>query len=383
MTVQASKPLDPVKPPSATARTPSRHAQAAADSGFAQLLKGQTTKTPTATDAARQDEGAPTSTPDHAHPDKPRTEAKPADSGDPAAPPDRTQDPAADAVGQPAWWQALQAQHPAGENDSAGADALAALRDAAASHGRGARAALQADAATAPGTDKAGLAGKDAKAADPLARFDLADLGLAGQGAATDAGPAEQAAVPGDGSLPSLSGLVNLPASTSAHLGAPAASAAAASAEARLPMPPDHPAFPQALGVQLSTWLRDGVEHARLELHPQDLGPIDVRIAVTGGQTRVDLNADVAATRIALAQAIPQLAEVLGDVGLALSGSSVSAQTGQGGQGSTGSEGATAGPRTGGRSRSSLAGVAGGGDLAGDPGATRVVRHQGLLDLYA
>jgi flagellar hook-length control protein FliK len=383
MTVQASKPLDPVKPPSATSRTPGRHAQAAADSGFAQLLKGQTLKTPTEADAAKQDEGASTRTREHADKDKSRTEANQAQTGDPGVTADRAQDPPADAVGQPAWWQALQAQHLAGENDRAGADALAALRDAAASHGRGARAALQPDAAAAPVTDKAGLTGKDGKAADPLGRFDLGELGLTGQGAATDAGSAEQAAAPGDGSLPSLSGLINLPASTSAHPGTAAASAAAASAEARLPMPPDHPAFPQALGVQLSTWLRDGVEHARLELHPQDLGPIDVRIAVTGGQTRVDLNADVAATRIALAQAIPQLAQVLGDVGLALSGSSVSAQTGQGGQGTTGSEGSAAGQPTSGRSRGSLSGVAGGGDLDGGPGSTRVVRHQGLLDLYA
>jgi flagellar hook-length control protein FliK len=71
------------------------------------------------------------------------------------------------------------------------------------------------------------------------------------------------------------------------------------------------------------------VQYATLELNPQDMGPIDVRIALQGGRTEVQLGADVAATRAALAEALPQLAEALGDVGLSLAGGSVSDQTGQ------------------------------------------------------
>jgi flagellar FliL protein len=72
-------------------------------------------------------------------------------------------------------------------------------------------------------------------------------------------------------------------------------------------MAPDHPEFPPALGVQLSTWVNDGIEHASLELHPQDLGPIEIHIAVKDGQTQVELGSAVPGTREALNLALPQL----------------------------------------------------------------------------
>jgi flagellar hook-length control protein FliK len=54
-----------------------------------------------------------------------------------------------------------------------------------------------------------------------------------------------------------------------------------------------------------------------------------VRIALRDGRTEVQLGADVAATRAALTEALPGLADALGDVGLTLTGGSVSDQTGQ------------------------------------------------------
>jgi flagellar hook-length control protein FliK len=113
---------------------------------------------------------------------------------------------------------------------------------------------------------------------------------------------------------------------------APAPSAPAeapAPAQATLAPPPGSAAFGAALGAQLSTWLKDGVQYATLELNPQDMGPIDVRIALRDGRTEVQLGADVAATRAALTEALPGLADALGDVGLTLTGGSVSDQTGQ------------------------------------------------------
>src|SRR6185369_8908807 len=123
-----------------------------------------------------------------------------------------------------------------------------------------------------------------------------------------------------DFSLPSLG--ATAPAAT-----APAEAPAAA--QATLSPPPGSAAFGAALGAQLSTWLKDGVQYATLELNPQDMGPIDVRIALRDGRTEVQLGADVAATREALNDALPALAEALGDVGLSLAGGSVSDQTGQ------------------------------------------------------
>ncbi|MDZ7812006.1 MAG: flagellar hook-length control protein FliK, partial [Ideonella sp.] len=86
-------------------------------------------------------------------------------------------------------------------------------------------------------------------------------------------------------------------------------------------------AFNAALGAQLSVWVAEGVEMARLELNPRDLGPIEVRIAMRDGQARIELGADVSSTREALAQALPTLAEALGDVGVQLAGSSLSDQS--------------------------------------------------------
>ncbi|HEX5685317.1 MAG TPA: flagellar hook-length control protein FliK [Ideonella sp.] len=137
--------------------------------------------------------------------------------------------------------------------------------------------------------------------------------------AVTDAVVAEAGA---EFSLPSLGVAGDAPA-------APAPTPEAPPAQATLVPAPGSAAFPAALGAQLSTWLKDGVQYATLELNPQDMGPIDVRIALRDGRTEVQLGADVAATRAALTEALPELAEALGDVGLSLSGGSVSDQTGQ------------------------------------------------------
>lgn len=381
MTVQASKAPDPVKPAAPAQRAPGRRQPDAADSGFAQLLKGQTSASrPEQT--AKSDEPSPGDK-DNATRDKSRAdEAKKAEEGNPSPSPAPSATTPDDVAGQPNWFQTLLAQREANADASAGSDALAALRDAAGAHSKAERASSRADAALA-GADKGLAADKTRGQAVRLGAADLGDTGLSGQNTARPEPVADLAAAPGDGSLPSLSGLLSAPASPVQQPGLAAANAAAASTAATLPMPPDHPAFPQALGVQLSTWLRDGVEHARLELHPQDLGPIDVRIAVSGGQTRVDLNADVAATRIALAQAIPQLAQVLGDVGLALSGSSVSAQTGQGDPGASGSDASSSGRQADGRGRHGVGGVGGLGGPDGAGANTKRVHRQGLLDLYA
>ncbi len=151
--------------------------------------------------------------------------------------------------------------------------------------------------------------------------------------AAADAVAAEAGA---EFSLPSLGAAGEAPAAPTHTPEAPAAATPtptptpeAPSAQATLAPPPGSAAFPAALGAQLHSWLKDGVQYATLELNPQDMGPIDVRIALRDGRAEVQLGADVAATRAALTEALPELAEVLGDVGLTLAGGSVSDQTGQ------------------------------------------------------
>lgn len=123
---------------------------------------------------------------------------------------------------------------------------------------------------------------------------------------------------------------------------------AAALHEARIATAVTDPGFAPALGATLTLLARDGVEQARLNLHPAEMGPITVQISVDGTAARVDFHAEVAATRAALEAALPALASALQDAGLSLSGGGVfqasasaqsgppssQAQAGGGGQGS-------------------------------------------------
>lgn len=234
----------------------------------------------------------------------------------------------------------------------------------------------QAETPAAPGTGKPGGA-PGAEAAPGLTEA-LATPAVA----ASEAGSAAS-----DGSLPSLlaAGEANSAAPAAPQLQTPAeAPAPVPEARATLEPTPGTPAFTEALGVQLSTWLEAGVQHAVLELHPEDLGPIDVRISMRDGDTRVELGALVDSTRAALTEAMPQLAEALGDVGLSLSGGSVSEQTAGGFAQPGGSDDER-------RTLTSAASLArafgrterGGADPADLAGARRPVAARGLLDLYA
>jgi flagellar hook-length control protein FliK len=355
--------------------TDSRHAGRTGGAGgaatmFAQLLRGASAEeggeAATAADARATASQADGKDAQEATTDKPaHAEGATATAPDPnAVPPQPT---AQASLPPPA--------EPAAGGDS---DALAALRDAMGGRVAGAH-------------RKAAHTAEDQRASrsDDLA---AAERSTAALGAATPREatstlqdtvpravelPRELPAAVADGALPSLGAVADAPRPPPPA----AAPEPSAPAQASLPASPGTPAFAPALGLQLSTWLREGVQHASLELHPQELGPIDVRIAVKDGQTRIDLAADVTSTRHALQEALPQLAAALGDVGLALSGGGVTDQgtarqnafadaAGAGGSG----QGQAGQGRSGGRS----------GAEAGLPAPPAVVtRHRGLLDLYA
>lgn len=118
-----------------------------------------------------------------------------------------------------------------------------------------------------------------------------------------------------------------LPAALGALAGASAPHSALASAPTpptlALPAPPDTPAFAPALATTVAVLARDGVQEARLALHPAELGPIAVRIALDGTDARVDFHAQVAATRHAIEAALPELAGALRENGLTLTGGGV------------------------------------------------------------
>lgn len=315
-------------PQSATAGHGSTHSTGAS---FAQLLQGAVNDEPETTDVATP---KPASDEDKngtdASAERPaeheRAEAhKPArDAADDATP------PAAD----------VPADTPATPGELAaslrGASLLAAVRAklGAEAGGRGRHALAASDKSLTGLDDKAVADTRNTTAFGAQTALDAGKGGLDISGlkptldntpvnlataAAADAVAVEAGA---DFSLPSLGAAGDAPA-------APTPTPEAPPSQATLAPPPGSAAFPAALGAQLSTWLKDGVQYATLELNPQDMGPIDVRIAMRDGRAEVQLGADVAATRAALTEALPELAEALGDVGLSLSGGSVSDQTGQ------------------------------------------------------
>jgi flagellar hook-length control protein FliK len=131
-------------------------------------------------------------------------------------------------------------------------------------------------------------------------------------------------------------------------------------------------------GARIATLARDGIEQARIALNPAEMGPVSVQLELSGTQVRVELAAEVEATRVALEQALPALAGSLREAGFTLAGGGVfqQARGDASGQGSEqdGSFG------TGSRALGDQPGLV----LDGNPSARAGGRApRGLVDLYA
>ena len=197
------------------------------------------------------------------------------------------------------------------EHDDFASDPLGALRKAAAKPGKddgqaGLMAGLAGGRQAAVPANAAGVPGKGAAAAGDVA----AALAKA-EGADKAAGAAKDslaAMLPQPDPLAVQAGAIGAPANAPLDNKAADAAPQAAPAQATLPMPPQAPTFAPALGHQIDVWMKGGVQHAEVQLSPQDLGPIRVKIEMDGAQARVQMSADVQSTRDALQQAMPQLA---------------------------------------------------------------------------
>ena len=122
----------------------------------------------------------------------------------------------------------------------------------------------------------------------------------------------------------SSSGLA-LPGSGIEPLGADMGSGSAPAVDIHLSPGLDRPEFKSALGVQVAVLVRQGVEQARLQLNPAEMGPVAIRLLKQGQDVRVDLAADLAQTRQVLEQSLPALAQALKEAGFTLSGGGVQA----------------------------------------------------------
>lgn len=103
------------------------------------------------------------------------------------------------------------------------------------------------------------------------------------------------------------------------------------------------PAPAAAVAERVHYWVARGVQSAELQLDAFGGGSVDVRIALRGDEAMVEFRTDQAQARQLLAEAMPQLRDLLASTGLTLAGGFVGG-FGQSGTGSQGRE-APAQPR--------------------------------------
>lgn len=157
------------------------------------------------------------------------------------------------------------------------------------------------------------------------------------------------------------------------HAGAGADSTSATPGEARLGTAPGQPGFAPALGATIATFVRDGLQHARLHLNPAEMGPVAVQIRLDGQAAQVLMSAAHAETRAALEQAMPTLAGALREAGLTLAGGGVFEQPRDARRDG---EGATADRPRGGAAPEALRGT-------GAAATATPVQRRGVVDLVA
>ncbi|WP_136257448.1 flagellar hook-length control protein FliK [Rhodanobacter lindaniclasticus] len=95
------------------------------------------------------------------------------------------------------------------------------------------------------------------------------------------------------------------------------AAAAMTPAAAPVPVAPAH-AFAQELGQQLAWFVGHDVKQARIRLHPEELGSLDLKISVQHNRVDVVLQAQHPGAVTAVQQALPQLDQMLARHGLSL-----------------------------------------------------------------
>jgi flagellar hook-length control protein FliK len=90
--------------------------------------------------------------------------------------------------------------------------------------------------------------------------------------------------------------------------------------------PPGSHAFNQELGQQVAWLGSQNIKQARIRLHPEELGSLDVSVSVTHGRVDVVFNAQHPAAVTAVQQSLPQLDHMLSHHGLSLGHAEVGQQ---------------------------------------------------------
>ncbi len=128
------------------------------------------------------------------------------------------------------------------------------------------------------------------------------------------------------------------------------------------------PAFAAELNQQITWFATQDIKQARIRLHPEELGMVDLKITVQHGTVDVAFTAQHPGAVLALQQSLPQLDQMLAQQGLSLGHSEVSQH---------GREDAP------GQGRRNGGGGDGGVDEVSGIGAVAVTRSLNLLDAFA
>lgn len=101
------------------------------------------------------------------------------------------------------------------------------------------------------------------------------------------------------------------------------ASPVAEAARLSTPLAMDTADWPQQLGEQIRWRLGEGIQEARIEISPRELGNVDVRLSMDEQGLRVHLSAEHAKTRELLQSELPRLRESLQQGGVVLADAQV------------------------------------------------------------
>lgn len=124
-----------------------------------------------------------------------------------------------------------------------------------------------------------------------------------------------------------------IPTVHSAHVSAPVAAAestptpAPAVVTGTLQANVGTPAWQQSLGQQIAVFTRDGVHHAELHLHPEELGSLQISLRLNNDQAQLHFVTENHQVRAALESAMPHLRSQLEESGIQLGQSSVGAES--------------------------------------------------------
>jgi flagellar hook-length control protein FliK len=157
-------------------------------------------------------------------------------------------------------------------------------------------------------------------------------------------------------------------AGTTAVAAPPPQTGAPALAQVQVLAPVGTPAFAAELNQQITWFATQDIKQARIRLHPEELGMLDLKISVQHGKVDVAFTAQHPGAVLALQQSLPQLDQMLAQQGLSLGHSEV---------GQHGREDAPGQGRGNGDDRDGAI------DEVSGVGAVAVTRSLNLLDAFA